>query len=60
MIRLYTDNIVQFMAYYTRNLDKFFKNVYGIKLHWYQLMALRMMWRYECIKEVAKRWIWLR
>lgn len=57
MSRLYTDNIAQFIAYYTRNPDKFVKNVYGIKLHWYQLMALRMMWRYECAKETVKRWM---
>ncbi len=34
-------------------------DVYGIKLYWWQRMALRMMWRYERAKEVVKRWIWL-
>lgn len=48
---LYTDNIAQFIAYYTRNQDKFFEGVCGVKLHWYQLMMLRITWRYECVKE---------
>lgn len=57
MSRLYTNNIAQFIVYYTRNPDKIFKDVWGVKLHWYQLMALRMMWRYERAKETVKRWM---
>ena len=49
---------VDFCNYYTRNPDKFVKNVLGVKLHWYQLMMLRIMARCECAKGAVKRWIW--
>lgn len=41
------------------NLDKLFSDVYGINLYWWQRVALKMMWRYECTKEAVKQWIWL-
>lgn len=47
MSRLYTDNIAQFIAY--------FENVCDVKLHWYQLMMLRIMWRYECAVDAVNR-----
>lgn len=59
MSRLYTDHIAQFIAYYDRYPDKIFIDAYGIKLYWYQRLMLRMMWRYERVKEDVKRWIWL-
>lgn len=49
---------IDFCNYYTRNPDKFVKNVLGVKLHWYQLMMLSIMARCECAKGAVNRWIW--
>nr|DAR10635.1 MAG TPA: hypothetical protein [Caudoviricetes sp.] len=51
MSRLYTDHIAQFIAHYARYPDKLFGDVCGVKLYWWQRMALRMM----CDMNVQRR-----
>lgn len=45
------DTGAQFIAYYS--------DVYGIKLYWWQRIALKMMWGYERAKGAVKWWMWL-
>lgn len=54
MSRLSTD----YLEYYANHFDKWCEDVCGIKLYWWQRMALKMMWRYERAKEAVRRcWI---
>lgn len=50
---------VNYIEYYRRHFDKWCEDAYGIKLYWWQRVALKMMWRYERAEEAVKRWIWL-
>ena len=48
-----------YIEYYRRHFDKWCEDVYDIKLYWWQRVALKMMYRYECVKEAVRRcWIY--